>query len=156
MDVLQWSPARRERVRVRARGGGAHQPNQQQHTTATIPTTNTKSQESHPKSQESQFRNPLDNKYNRAHIKYEPVRDIAALTSADPLSQAATGECVKTVNAKTNKKRTAARLNETRGCASLRPNSLWRRTAPDPESGERPLAYVKKRILKQVPVAAQH
>ena len=60
-----------------------------------------------------------------------------------PLSQAATGECVKTVKATTDKKRDAAPLDETRGCASLRPNSLRRRTAPDPESGERPLAYVR-------------
>ena len=47
------------------------------------------------------------------------------------------------MNAKTDKKRDAAPLDETRGCASLRPNGLWRRTAPDPESGERPLAYVR-------------
>ena len=47
------------------------------------------------------------------------------------------------MNAKTDKKRTAAPLDETRGCASLRPNSLRRRTAPDPESGERPLVYVR-------------
>ena len=47
------------------------------------------------------------------------------------------------MNAKTDKKRDAAPLNEARGSDSLRPNGLRRRTAPDPESGERPLAYVR-------------
>ena len=47
------------------------------------------------------------------------------------------------MKATTDKKRDAAPLDETRGSASLRPNSLRRRTAPDPESGERPLAYVR-------------
>ena len=43
----------------------------------------------------------------------------------------------------TDKKRDAAPPKEAPGSASLRPNGLWRRTAPDPESGERPLAYVR-------------
>ena len=47
------------------------------------------------------------------------------------------------MNAKTDKKRDAAPLDETPGSDSLRPNSLRRRTAPDPESGERPLVYVR-------------
>ena len=47
------------------------------------------------------------------------------------------------MNAKTDKKRDAAPLDETRGSDSPRHNSLRRRTAPDPESGERPLAYVR-------------
>ena len=47
------------------------------------------------------------------------------------------------MNATTDKKRDAAPLNETRSSDSLRPNGLWRRTAPDRESGERPLAYVR-------------
>ena len=76
-------------------------------------------------------------------MKHEPVRDSAALTSADPLSQAAIGECVKTVKTTTDKKRDAAPRYETRSSASLRRNGLWRRTAPDRESGERPLAYVR-------------
>ncbi len=47
------------------------------------------------------------------------------------------------MKATTDKKRDAAPLDETRGCASLRRNGLRRRTAPDPESGERPLVYVR-------------
>ena len=47
------------------------------------------------------------------------------------------------MKATTDKKRDAAPLDETRGSDSLRRNGLWRRTAPDPESGERPLAYVR-------------
>ncbi len=130
---------------------GAHQPNQQQHTTASNPTP-TPNHSPSLKSQKSQFRQhanptttptPFENQHIHATIKNEPVRDSAALTSADPLSQAATGECVKTVNATTDKKRDAAPLNDAPGCASLRPNGLRRRTAPDPESGERPLAYVR-------------
>ena len=47
------------------------------------------------------------------------------------------------MKATTDKKRDAAPLDETRGSDSLRRNGLRRRTAPDPESGERPLAYVR-------------
>ena len=85
----------------------------------------------------------LDNQHIRANIKSEPVRDSAALTSADPLSQAAIGECVKTVKTTTDKNRDAAPPKEAAGSASLRRKGLWRRTAPDPESGERPLVYVR-------------
>ena len=47
------------------------------------------------------------------------------------------------MNATTDKKRDAAPHYETRSSDSLRPNGLGRRTAPDPESGERPLVYVR-------------
>ena len=47
------------------------------------------------------------------------------------------------MNANTDKKRDAAPHYETRSSDSLRPNGLRRRTAPDRESGERPLAYVR-------------
>ena len=47
------------------------------------------------------------------------------------------------MNPTTDKKRDAAPPKEAPGSASLRRNGLWRRTAPDPESGERPFVYVR-------------